>query len=172
MTLLDCICAAREGGHVQRVHGTPHIGEYTVGKHSFDALSILLVAHPNPTVNLIKAVLWHDVAERWVGDLPAPVLNAFPELKEAYERAEAQVQQQKGLELPPLAPDEKLWLKLVDRVEFWLWCKDQLLLGNRHVEAMEQRTRELINEMPLPDVYAQNLVDQVSSCTWARSTEL
>ena len=66
------VLAAREGGNVLRCHTVPHHGQYSVGKHSYDALSLLLLLHPNPSMNLVKATLWHDCAERFVGDMPAP----------------------------------------------------------------------------------------------------
>ena len=119
----------RASGHVRRAHTFPHIGEYTVGKHSFDALSLLFLLNPEPSLRLVKAVLWHDLGERVMGDLPAPAKWNNPELAMAYEGAE-----RKALAtdhpsaydaIANLTTEERIWLKTVDLLELLLWCNDQ-----------------------------------------------
>lgn len=126
----------REGGNVRRCHTVPHQGEYTNGKHSYDAVNLLLVLHPDPSVNLIKAVLWHDCAERFVGDMPSVVGKYNPELYKQYLVTEEKVQQLTELELPKLTPEEANWLLAVDKLELWMWCQDQFFFGNLHIDAM------------------------------------
>ena len=46
LSAVDRIKATREAGNVRRFHVVPHVGEYTVGKHSYDAVSMLFVLHP------------------------------------------------------------------------------------------------------------------------------
>lgn len=130
------VLAAREGGNVLRCHTVPHHGQYSVGKHSYDALSLLLLLHPNPSMNLVKATLWHDCAERFVGDMPAPAKWLNQRLGEEYELAEREAQKASGLELPELTEDEQNWLTAVDRVELLLWAEEQAALGNRHIQGL------------------------------------
>lgn len=163
---LDRIRALREAGNVRRAHTIPYHGEYTNGKHSYDALSILLVCHPNPSVNLIKAVLWHDTAERWLGDLPHPAKRAFPLLGDAYTAAEESILAQMGV--PSLTKEESRWLRAVDTIEFWCWCKDQEAIGNQHVlNALRSVSRQLA-QIKLPG----SLGEVLSRLGWQRSEEL
>lgn len=133
------IRALREGGHVKRCHALVHndVG-YTDGKHSYDALSLLLMLHPDPQMHLVKWVLWHDAAERWVGDLPASIKEKDRRLRAAYVAAEEEAM---ATHLPSvleawtqLSDSDRAWAAGVDMVEFYLWCEDQHALGNRHVE--------------------------------------
>jgi len=123
----------REAGAVERCHTLPHCGSYTVGQHSFDALSLLLVLHPDPTVDLIKAVLWHDVAERWTGDVPAVAKWDDPELGRLLDQLEARIFAKLGIpHVVLLSKSDHQWLEAVDKLELWLWAKSQLRMGNEN----------------------------------------
>lgn len=141
------IHAAREGGAVERCHGTPHHGSYSVGHHTFNAVSLLLLLHPAPTVELIKTVQWHDVAERWLGDVPSPAKSVDHGFVEPYARAEERVLFQLGLcSFGCDLPEEDLrWLKAVDILELWMWTADQLMLGNRMVLRMRRSCEEVLD---------------------------
>lgn len=128
----------REGGHVQRCHVLPKVGDYSVGKHSYDALSLLLVLHPDPTRRLICSVLWHDVPERWTGDIPAPVKWGDASIAQGLKRVEQFVYA--GLPCRPclgLTDNEQDWLDAVDKLELFLWCREQEAFGNTMVSKMK-----------------------------------
>lgn len=134
----------REGSQVTRCHTNIQDGKYTVGQHSFNALNLVLLYHPNPSLNLIKAVAWHDLAERHVGDVPSPILKRFPALDKAYKEAEAAVFEHYGLEIPYLnaggidASDDFSWYLTVDKLELLLWAIEQYHNGNtRYAEFIE-----------------------------------
>lgn len=129
------IIAAREGSHVRRCHTIPHHGEYTVGKHSYDAVNLLLFLYPGePSINLIKAILWHDLGERWAGDAPYPATLKDEGFAEGYRRVEELGRQEHGIHIPQLTAFEAQWLSAVDKIELYLWAQEQLALGNRMVE--------------------------------------
>lgn len=135
-SVCDKIRYLREAGNVRRCHIVPHLCEYTVGKHSYDAVVLLLTLCENPSPKLVKAVLFHDVAERWVGDMPSPAKGFNESLGREYLAAEQEVWERLGLSgvLADLTLSEREWLEAVDKLELWLWAHDQLALGNRHVE--------------------------------------
>lgn len=157
----------REGGHVRRCHALLHNDHgYTDGKHSFDAATLLLVLHPDPSINLVKAVLWHDMGERWVGDLPASAKWASPELSGAYNTLEQTVLRDilgLGPLFDSLSDNDKQWLVAVDCLEFWMWCLDQLALGNTSIrtarhnieQAIDKRIRELLVPVECSTFYAR-----------------
>lgn len=136
LTTSERVRAMREGGAVERSHTIPHLDSYTVGLHSYNAVSLLMLLHPNPSRALIEAVLWHDVPERWLGDLPATAKWLNPELKAAYGRAERKVIDRLGIPMDDfmLTEDDWWWLNAVDRLEFWLWALDQHMSGNMHTK--------------------------------------
>lgn len=126
------ILAAREGGRVKRGHALPFVGSYDNAQHTYGALSLLLLLHPNPSLALIRALCWHDVAERWFGDLPATAKEGNPDLREVYEAIESHALGVLGLS-QTLLPEEQQWLKSIDTLELLLWCREELAMGNRNV---------------------------------------
>jgi 5'-deoxynucleotidase YfbR-like HD superfamily hydrolase len=137
---------------VERAHTLPHHGSYSVGKHSFDAVSLLLVLHPNPSLSLVKAVLWHDVAERWTGDVPATAKWSSPQLKSCLEELEDGINDK--LQIPygwNLTQKETWWLRSVDRIELLLWAKEQVMLGNENAKCVVNNLAEWFRNNPVPD---------------------
>jgi 5'-deoxynucleotidase YfbR-like HD superfamily hydrolase len=118
---LDRIKAVREAGEVRRCHALPHQSNYTIASHSYGAVNLLLLLHPNPSVNLIKALIWHDVAERWLGDLPSPGKGICPEMQEAYERIEDDILRRLELR-PELTEIECAWAAAMDLADLFLWA--------------------------------------------------
>jgi len=130
------ILRLREGGNVRRCHTVPYPGEYTVGKHTFDMLAILHVLCPKASQRLTTAVLLHDVAERYTGDLPGSVVDVDPRLKDSFRAMTRDVERKIGILGEELRPEERAWLRAIDKVELWMWCHDQLNLGNDHVSGI------------------------------------
>lgn len=139
----------REAGRVERCHTLPHHGSYTNGQHTHDATSLLFLLHPKPSLRLVRALHFHDVAERWVGDMPAPA-KKIDDLGQAVHRAEAAVMKQLGHDYK-LTKNERRWLKAVDTVEFYLWCADQVAMGNQHVAINLATVVKWMDKMDLPE---------------------
>jgi len=136
LTPAERLSLLREAGHVERAHTLPHHGSYSVGKHSFDMALLLLVLHPNPRPELLKAVLTHDLGERFTGDMPHPAKRLDGEIGKRLDRLERLTLERLEADyVSLLTADERLWLVSLDRVEFILWCKDQIALGNANAAA-------------------------------------
>jgi 5'-deoxynucleotidase YfbR-like HD superfamily hydrolase len=145
------IKAVLEAGEVRRCHVVPHSTPYTVAAHSYGALSLLLLLHPDPSPALIRAVLWHDVGERWLGDLPSPAKWVFPELGAVYEAAEEEVLRKLGL-FSELTEEERLWLSAVDTLELWFWARNN---GSEVIRTACERSllnRRQNHTLPVPVV--------------------
>ncbi len=151
--ICDEAMSLRASGHVARWHTLQHVNRQTDAEHSAQALSLLLLLHPDPSVNLIKSLLWHDSAERVCGDMPAPIKRENPELSAHYEAAEMSF-----FEIHPtvidamtkLTEDERLWLKAVDVLELLLYCHDEIAMGNSHFEIIEKRARQYLASAVTP----------------------
>lgn len=134
----DLIFNWRDGSAVERCHALRHIGSYTVGQHCHDMLSLLYALWPDPPPNLVKAVHFHDTHETVTGDLPANMKWGSSRLGAAYAEEEICARVMLGLPDFGLLTEEELnWLWALDVLEFWLWTRDQLKLGNQNLKDFE-----------------------------------
>lgn len=144
--------ALYEAGNTRRWHTMPHHDVNLVATHSWGVAVFILAMHdgnpstdeldapPGPSPELIRAALLHDIHERWSGDGPSPARRDVP----ALQAGEDEVQHRFWAWAEPLWADEphpelclsardRVWLKLADAAEAWLWTEHQLHLGNLHV---------------------------------------
>lgn len=122
---------------------------------------MLLLLHPDPSPELVRAVIFHDVAERWTGDMPAPMkwwINPRAGTMVAETEAEILIE----LDLARrLSLEDTKWLKALDILELFLFAKDELNLGNHHMQELHNVCHRLIfnSEATPPEIL-----------TWARSS--
>lgn len=133
MNKYDRIRAQLEGGRVKRCHTADYIGHYDNAQHSFNMCILYLALHPEPKFRVVKAILYHDLAERFTGDLPAPALIEFPELREGIKKVEAHCRKVMGVEID-IEEEEAHWVHTIDKVEHYLWAVRQVSMGNTRVE--------------------------------------
>tara|TARA_R110002167_G_C12707228_1_gene655142 strand:- start:35327 stop:35824 length:498 start_codon:yes stop_codon:yes gene_type:complete len=124
----------REGSAVERAHTLPHHGSYTNGAHQYAATMLYLELHPDPQFKTVRAIMSHDLGERWCGDIPAPAKWSMTKvLRAELEELEFQALRSIGQEWNLTDPEAR-WLKAVDCLELWLWGQEQLALGNRNAQ--------------------------------------
>ncbi len=168
MNLQEQVRAIREAGHVRRCHTLPHVGHYDVANHSWQALALLHALHPNPSRELIWALAFHDVAERFTGDVPAPAKWGSPELVTALRELEFRIDRALGIRFE-LTEEDSRWLDAIDRLELLLWAEDQLAMGNKNAEQCGNLIRLWFRKrwesLPLP------VAQFISGYTWSRSNE-
>lgn len=169
------ILAMRECTQVQRCHTIQHHGTYSNGQHSIDAVMLLLAFNPDASKKLIMALLTHDFGERWVGDLPATVKRKSKHLNDAYVHME-EVAKSHYLDVTvccepcTLSEDEQKWLKSMDALEFWLWCHDQLWLGNQHPQQACDRVRKWLLDTD-SGFWIKEVSDFVANFRWERTSD-
>lgn len=158
--------ALLEGGRTERFHATPHHLPYSVAQHSWGMAALLEAFWPDAPARLLKACLFHDVAERWTGDMPAPgkwwlcpEANAHLKAAEAQITRQLQVDYERGL-------DGELtnWLKALDLLELLLFCMDELHMGNMNVKQTVRTCREHLLEKWVP----QEIQAFVTNLNWER----
>lgn len=144
----------RSAGYVERYHTLRHIGKQTDAEHSAQAAVLLMMLHPTASVDLLKAVLTHDLGEWFVGDVPSPALRTTTEYGDAYRDAEKTAVR---INLPTvyrvmnsLNNDERIWLRSVDLLELCLWCSEQLHLGNEYARSPMNRGLQYLHTMLPP----------------------
>lgn len=149
--LMRNIIQSRAGGKVERCHVIPHQGSYNNAAHSWGVAMLMYQLFPEDYSRLSIYCLVHDVPEAWVGDIPSPTLRYAPGIKEALSTIEGNLNRAIGLPgEDELNEGDLAKLKACDRLEFYLWCRDQLSLGNGNVvEPINEVTKYLGNN-PLP----------------------
>jgi 5'-deoxynucleotidase YfbR-like HD superfamily hydrolase len=145
MQISTVVQAIREAGQVTRYHAIPHIKQQNDAEHSWNALNLILLLHPNPSVPLIKAVQWHDVAERWTGDMPSTA-KEDPGVREGMHRIEGEVMSRLFSEEALMLSRESMqWLHAVDHLEAYLFCRENA--HEPHLAAIAIREAAVIERM-------------------------
>jgi 5'-deoxynucleotidase YfbR-like HD superfamily hydrolase len=127
------VLSARRGAGVRRFHTVPLVGDETVGKHSH-GVGILCCALSDyqPSAALLKAALFHDLAEQETGDIPATTKWANPEIKTLLDEVEQRHNESMGLNVV-LSEKEQLTLKWADMLDLLYFVVEQRELGNKAV---------------------------------------
>jgi 5'-deoxynucleotidase YfbR-like HD superfamily hydrolase len=148
MTADEYVKALRESGMTERLHVIPHHRHYDVAQHSWTMAALLFALHPSPSQNLLWAVLFHDVPERWTGDIPWPAKQG--ELGDAIEELEHKISKQLGLRFD-LTREDVQWLEALDCLELLLYCEDEMDMGNRMVARCWETCAHLLEDRNTPD---------------------
>lgn len=145
------IIQSRSGGAVERCHGIRHLGSYSNARHSWGVALLMWYIWPKDFPRLAIHCLTHDVPESWTGDVPAPTTRYIPGLKNALAKAEGFLNEDIGLpDEHSLHPDDMAKLKACDRLEFWLWCREEVALGNQFAKEGLSEIERFLTEVPLP----------------------
>lgn len=164
----NAVHALREASHVTRCHTIPHHGTYTVGQHSFDMLTLLFLLYPGgaPSLALVKAVVYHDFAERWTGDVPAAAKLSDGNLAKRIDLTEQKVLRTIGAHVE-IEPEDRVWLNALDKLELYLWATDQIHLGNSNLQPLIADLREFFCTVPTPVA----VVRFVEGHIWTRTSD-
>ena len=108
---------------INRYHTVPLGGlRQTVGAHSYAVVVLLDQLWDNCSKSLLLSALYHDVPEIVLGDIPATAKWEYPEIQEAFDKAEQKVFKELGL-IFVLTPEEQGRLKMADMLELVLYAK-------------------------------------------------
>lgn len=129
------------GGSVRRFHTQRTLLEDTVGHHSYNVASIIMVLRPDAPARLLRAALKHDAAEHKLGDVPAPAKRSFPDVvqphgavtsfRDFFGAMEDQHSAAAGVCPEALNVDEKWLLKFADSIDGLRFCIQEMNMGNR-----------------------------------------
>jgi 5'-deoxynucleotidase YfbR-like HD superfamily hydrolase len=123
------------GGQVTRFHTRPDVGEnQTVAEHTWRALVILNTLWPEASKNAWFYLLYHDITEAELGDLPATTTWKYPLLAKEYRKVESEYEKTLGIDstfYPTYITDEdKSLCKMADMLELVLHCYGKIQKGN------------------------------------------
>ena len=170
MNLLTRLIALREAGHVERCHTIAKVRPYPLASHLWGTSVIVQLLWPDDT-ELLKVALFHDVPERFTGDLPSTSI-AWLDVWEQLERCEREIFSR--LQVPCEHDlDEQTWTKLrcADNLELLFWTYEEEALGNRTLgpvrAALMERFNRLEAEGNLPKE-VQTLLRELDAFGWSR----
>lgn len=134
----------RAAGKVKRFHTDTLIRVPTVADHTWHVLTLFDQLWPDDfSVAVARAIMYHDLAERSTGDLPAPVKWYAPRLKEALAAVESDIEAVYCPKPVMHLPEElRLKIKYCDMLELVLTVKDEYMLGNRTLHHIHQNGHE------------------------------
>ena len=138
--LMNWLEVARGGGDVERLHTVPTVREYKNSDHTYNAIIIAVELcqlngiHP---WKVVSALLVHDIAEVYTGDIPAPVKWAHENLRDELFLVE---QEWENDNIPKhyleksssMSYEESLIFKFSDLAEFLMFCLEEVAMGNAH----------------------------------------
>lgn len=141
---LDPIALKLSAGDVTRYHQEGVVLGQTVGLHTWRVLVLLLHFWPNCSHELIVATIFHDVGERFTGDMPATVKKSHPAFTTMLRELEAKFLA--FLKIPndqDLMPTDLARLKCCDYIELIITCKFQT---GRRAQQIYKRGLELLHD--------------------------
>lgn len=145
----------RQAARVRRCHTKPYIEEYRIGGHTHNVVSMVAIAWQDqfgelPRAELLLAAQAHDKGELVTGDIPSPVKDL---LGERAEEVDSRVERFLFGRLD-LTDTETAFLMAADRFELWLWCWDELELGNEGVRDWMEGYERKWEAEPLPSPFS------------------
>lgn len=130
-------------GRTRRYHQFSTIKDNTVAEHSWSVAGLVYVLTDGEcTQHAMMAAIVHDMAEVFIGDVPAPVKRALG-LREALQKLEDRALATAGLHLE-LSIAESAVLKLADCLDGMMFCVREARMGNRTLEPVALRFSEYV----------------------------
>ena len=144
------VLSLRAAGHVKRWHTVRTLQQQTVAEHCHHCLSLLLLLHPKPSIDLIMAMQWHDSAELRLGDIPAMAkrnqdvfAEACADIEDLFTR---ETHETVWNAQNALTAEDWSWIKAIDTLELILWARDEVALGNESARLIMARGRAYIRD--------------------------
>ena len=93
--------------------------------------------------------MWHDIPERWTGDVPSPAKWLSANLTNALIRLEERIMEKLDIQQPflLLTKEEHQWLRGVDLLELYIWAQQQVAdFSNNSAKTMMSKVAAIFNE--------------------------
>lgn len=146
----DFVTMTRKAGSVERYHTERTLMRQSVAEHSYHVANIALeLAGNTASLNLVRAALYHDIAEQYTGDIPAPVKVDWPDLHNALRIIERAFHEGAEVECN-LTPAEQLILKWADALELLYYCIEERLMGNTSLDPVFYRGNQYFDNLTTP----------------------
>lgn len=133
------LSSLRHGGQVMRYHTWETLTQQRVSAHSWGVAVIMWVLDPGVSKEAILAGLMHDVAEGFVGDVPATVKWRSEKLRQALHEEEEHINSALGINFEAtLDLSEHMLLKVADILDLMFYAYEERRMGNQSMDDVIQ----------------------------------
>lgn len=153
--------ALREGGwpkrwHIERCHTSDSIAQHS---HQMLVLGYALFAD-QMTPNLVKAITFHDLHERWVGDWPYGAKGPLSggEARAMEHKLATKFRTALGI-VVNLNDDEAALLTYLDTLDATLFAREEVLMGNKLMEGVFEECLTVLQKNSLFDMTVAVMMD-------------
>lgn len=143
----------RLSGQIHRYHTWPIIGYQTIAEHCWNLIRIYysVVGSKYIDPNMIHHMMFHDIGETYVGDVPYPLKKENPRLKSEMDFLEnksycAQLQYWDSFDEILLTERDRILFKQIELTEMAEFGLGQVLLGNNHGMIIADRCLKFVYE--------------------------
>jgi hypothetical protein len=137
----EVLMSLRMAGQVVRYHTWPMLRRETVAEHTWSVMRIYAQLFGVPdTPHVLMHILYHDVGEVQVGDIPFPVKRNNPDLKREMDRLEDDALSKMGVEYFILSPLEAWRVKVCDIMDMLEAGVQEMMMGNRYAQPIVDDT--------------------------------
>lgn len=138
----------RRGARVQRFHTEWTIGDCRIAEHSYNVTVLIdAITDGKARPELLRAALYHDQAEQFIGDVPAPVKWRSKALNNELAIMEDLFNIENNIMPEVLTDEEQLLLKWADMLELLWFCYEQKLQGNISLGLIFNRGQEYLAQL-------------------------
>jgi 5'-deoxynucleotidase YfbR-like HD superfamily hydrolase len=129
-----------KSGEVTRYHTFGARMAQSNAAHSWGVAAILAIVRPDASAELLRAAILHDCQEVAFADIPFPVKQQFPVLRDIEGRVEEVFWYDMGITPPVLNVEEKAVLSAADRLESMLFMHraSEPAISDDEQEAMDK----------------------------------
>lgn len=132
-----------DGAEVERYHTIRTLQRETVGHHSHGVAMFVILMGGGEDV--IRAALFHDLAEHLLGDIPSPAKKQYG-IGEQVSALEDKILKTVGF-VVELDPAEQRMLKFADIFQGMSFCSREVKLGNKKLITVFHRYRSYAEEL-------------------------
>lgn len=148
-----------DAGSVKRFHTKRTIHTQNLAEHSW-GVALILCRICTPNVEMLKAALYHDLAESVTGDTPATAKWASYDLKTSLEKLEANFNKRMGIDYL-LMPEEEECLRWADMLDLIMYCQSEVDMGNLKMEGIVRTGIAYLDARIPPTLEASKLLEQL-----------
>lgn len=131
-------------GRVSRYHNRPMITRQSTADHTWGVLVCCQwLTDRQCSAALLEAIIYHDVPEIYTGDMPAPIKNSVPELKDIMINLETNYMKEMGI-LPRITKEEVYILGIADTMELMMHCLKEMNMGNKYAMKIYNKGKEYL----------------------------
>lgn len=130
-----------------RFHNKVKIPSQTNKDHTMGMLLLCEALHPNPSANLLRAIIRHDMAESIGCDFPHEMKKEFPVLKEIDVLKQEAFEKSYNQTPLELTIEEQLWLKYLDQIEVLYYLTNLTVPPNEQSKVIYKNCTVILNDL-------------------------